>query len=576
MKTQQLTRSRGFPIFALSIASNRRCTAILGATLVLCVGLSTTKLSAESLVSSSASVPSQELDALVAKFDHPGAPGISVAVYREGLIAYKKSVGIADLEHNVPIASNSVFDIASMSKQFTAMAVVLLDQDGRLSLDDDIRKYLAWLNTGGKVVTIRQLLQHTSGIRDYLDLMMLACKDPDNCVVKQPDVREVIATQRGLNFMPGSEFRYENTSYALMAMLVEKVSGQSLKQFAAQRIFAPLGMNDTQYRDDHTDIIRNRVNGYEPRQGNDWSQVAPIYDEVGDGGVWTTVEDLAKWDANFYHPKVGGELGGESLYAQATLNSGLKMSYALGLFIEKYNGLRMVSHGGVDPGYRAQMIRFPHEKLTVVVLANNPFYDVEGLARHIADVYLPKSSPVAAVRATPAADGADAHFAGKYLDETSGRIREIIAGNEGLLYRSRGGDRPLRAIGNARFEEDDGTVFAFKTTTSANVIMTIESIGAMPVVSRRLPKDPPAWDASEFLGAYESSELRVNWSILRSGSKIVVKRCGKEEELTPLDKDQFSGEVGLIRFNRSSRGKVIGLSVANVRDNGINFSLLPN
>lgn len=383
------------------------------------------------------------VDGLLASFDHPDAPGVSVAVYRAGELVYSRAVGMADLEHNIRLTSGSVFDIASMSKQFTAMAVVLLHEDGRLSIDDPIQKYLPEVHAADQKITIRQLLQHTSGIRDYLDLMDLAGENPDNRVVSQSDVLEIIATHRHLNFKPGDAFRYENTSYALMATLVQRVSGKSLRDFAAERIFRPLGMNSTQFRDNHTDLIRNRACGYEPREVG-WSGVTPIYDEVGDGGVWTNVEDLAKWDANFYEPRVGGAQAIQLLLSQATLNNGLKMSYTLGLFVEKYRGFRMVSHGGVDPGYRAQMLRFPDQRLTVSVLANNPASNVEGLARQIADVYLPKDAETVNTRPTPIPVGHDwSQFAGKYLDEATGRAREIVSTNDGLILRSRGRDYPL-------------------------------------------------------------------------------------------------------------------------------------
>lgn len=224
--------------------------------IVSCLFLTPGSRSAPAQVSGPPQIPSQVVvaNALVAKYDHPDAPGVSVAVYRAGEVIYSRAVGMADLEHNVPLAPGSVFDIASMSKQFTAMAFVLLHEDGRLSLDDEIQKFIPEVHTGDKKVTIRQLLQHTSGIRDYLDLMDLAGENPDNRVVSQSDVLDIIATQHELNFSPGDTFRYENTSYALMATLVQRVSGKSLREFSAERIFRPLDMNSTQFRDNHTDV----------------------------------------------------------------------------------------------------------------------------------------------------------------------------------------------------------------------------------------------------------------------------------------------------------------------------------
>jgi CubicO group peptidase (beta-lactamase class C family) len=514
------------------------------------------------------------VDTLVEKFDHPDTPGVVVAVYRVGEIVYMKAAGMADLEHEDRLKPSSVFDIASMSKQFTAMAVVLLQQDGRLSLDDDVRKYVPEVHTDGKAVTIRQLLQHTSGIRDYLDLMDLGGNQPDNSVVSQQDVLDIISTQQHLNFNPGSAFRYENSSYALMATIIKRVSGKSLREFANDRIFSQLGMHSTRFRDNHTDVIKNRACGYEPR-ATGWSSVVPIYDEVGDGGVWTTVEDLAKWDANFYHPQVGGQEAVRVLLSQAILSNGLKMSYSLGLFVGHYRGFALVSHGGVDPGYRAEMLRFPDERITVTVLANNPDYDVEGLSRQIADVYLPKApqaeKPPADLSPLPSV-GSSA-LAGKYLDTAIGRTREIIQTNNTVNLRSRGKDYPLRQVGEKHFEDpSDNTTLIFQKDGDGRLHMTMSAEGQMPSVSVRLPDSQSPFEAAAYVGTYSSPELSVSWQIRRTESGLVLKRPhGEQEPLSALDKDEFASGSGLIHFLRSKENRIISFTVTNVRDSNVEF-----
>jgi len=534
--------------------------------------LGTARLRAQANTTTSPSTAAGSVDALVRKYDRPDAPGVSVAVYRAGDMIYNKAAGMADLEHDVHLTTASVFDIASMSKQFTAMAIVLLYEDKRLSLDDEIQKFVPEIDTSGKKVTIRQLLQHTSGIRDYLDLMELAGKNPDNSVVSQADVLDAISTQKHLNFEPGEAFRYENTSYALMATVVERVSGKSLRQFAAERIFGPLGMNSTGFRDNHTDLIRNRACGYEPRDSG-WSGITPIYDEVGDGGVWTTVEDLAKWDANFYNPRVGGEDGIRLLLSQAVLKNGLTMSYALGLFVDKYRGFEMMSHGGVDPGYRAQMLRFPAERLTVAVLANNPAFDVEGIARQIADVYLPRTNDV--VRSpspAPAPGGRNGpQFIGKYLDEATGRTREIVARDNGIALRSRGKEFPLVFVGGQQFEDpSDGGLVTFETVAMGQVRMTMSRDGQMPSVSRKLPATVPAWNPADYDGQYRSGELGVTWQISSSGSGLTITR-GAQGPLSMLDRDEFTSDAGLVHFMRDERGLAVAFTLTNARDSGIEF-----
>lgn len=517
---------------------------------------------------------SRAVDTMVAQFAHTNAPGVSVAVYRAGNIVYAKATGMADLDHRLPLTTRSVFDIASMSKQFTAMAVVLLTEDGKLSLDDPITKYIPEVDTGGATITIRELLQHTSGIRDYLDLMGLAGEAPEARVVSQSDVLAVLARQKHLNFVPGAAFRYENTSYALMATLVKRVSGVPLRIFAAKRIFGPLGMTSTAFHDDHTDVIGNRALGYEPRE-NGWSEAAPLSDEVGDGGVWTTVEDLAKWDRNFYEPRIGGVEALGLLQSPAKLADGRELSYALGLFIDTYHGFKMVSHGGVDPGYRAQMLRFPDERLTVCVLANNPEYDVEGLARRIADVFLPTAKkPVAERKAVPpvADTGAWAGYAGKYLDLEIGRVREVLLKDGVLTVRSGGKDFPLEPTGSGNFSEANGVIVSFEPTRQSALRMTVVAPGGMPSVSLKLPDTAPLADGNAYLGRYASTELGVAWQVTMDGQALSLDAPGNNSKLIALDKDVFQGDPGLISFVRGADGRVIGFTVSNVRDSGIAFA----
>jgi Beta-lactamase len=358
-----------------------------------------------------------------------------------------------------------------------------------------------------------------------------------------------------------------------MATLVQRVSGKSLREFAAARIFQPLGMNSTQFRDNHTHLIKNRACGYEPRKTG-WSSLTPIYDEVGDGGVWTTVEDLAKWDANFYQPRVGSKRAIQLLLSQATLNNGLQMSYALGLFVEKYRGFTMVSHGGVDPGYRAQMLRFPSERLTVAVLANDPAYDVDGLARQVAGIYLPKSAAI--VHGPPPASTPMAHnlsqFSGKYLDEATGRTREIVTRDGRLILQSRGKDYPLVYLEQERFEDpSDGGLLVFEQNSDGSVYMKMSVEGQMPSVSRKLPADAPALNTGAYEGQYSSAELGVTWRIRSSGDGLELRRHDARELLSALDKDEFAGGPGLLHFLRDDRGRVVAFTVTNVRDIGIEF-----
>jgi CubicO group peptidase (beta-lactamase class C family) len=294
---------------------------------------------------------------------------------------------MANLELGVALSPQSIFDIGSTSKQFTAMSIMLLARDGKLSLDDDIRKYIPELPNYGKTITIRHILTHTSGIRDYLTLWSLAGVD-DADLTTDRDALELIARQRELNFAPGEQWLYSNSGFFLASVIVQRLSGKTLAQFAAERIFAPLGMTHTRFNDDHMSIIANRATGYAPRDSGGWATAMSNFEQTGDGAVQTSIEDLQRWDENFYTGTVGGMETLATMQKTAVLNDGKPQTYALGLMVDKYRGLRTVSHGGSWAGYRAELLRFPDEHLSVGCLCNLARTNPSVLARRVAEVYL--------------------------------------------------------------------------------------------------------------------------------------------------------------------------------------------
>jgi CubicO group peptidase (beta-lactamase class C family) len=331
------------------------------------------------------SAATDEIFADVAK---PGSPGCALAVAREGKLLYEKGYGFANLEQNVPITPQTVFDIGSTSKQFSASSILLLEKQGKLSINDDIRKYVPEIPDYGKKITILNLLNHTSGLRDYLTLMVLA-GIPIDGVTGDDDALGIVARQKALNFEPGSEWLYSNTGYFLLSIIVKRVSGMTLREFAAENLFEPLQMTHTQYRDDHAQLIPNRGLAYEQdEKTHNWKLDVSYFEQTGDGAVHTTVEDLLKWDENFYTAKVGGKAFLDELQEAGKLNSGKTLEYAKGLFIGNYRGLKTVSHGGAWGGYRAELLRFPEQHFSVVCLCNVGNADPERRAKRVADVYL--------------------------------------------------------------------------------------------------------------------------------------------------------------------------------------------
>ena len=329
----------------------------------------------------------ERVDRIFAQWDRTDSPGCALGVYRNGRVDYSRGYGMANLELGVSVSPQSVFDIGSTSKQFTAMSIMLLARDGKLSLDDDIRKYVPELPDYGKTITIRHILTHTSGIRDYLTLWALAGVDDADLTTDQ-DALDLIARQRELNFAPGDHWLYSNSGFFLASVIVKRVSGKTLAQFAQDRIFAPLGMTHTRFNDDHKAVIPMRATGYTPRDSGGWATEMSNFEQTGDGAVQTSIEDMQRWDENFYTGAVGGFDILAAMQKPAVLNDGKQQTYALGLTVDSYRGLRTVSHGGSWAGYRAELLRFPDQHFAVACLCNLARINPSLLARRVAEVYL--------------------------------------------------------------------------------------------------------------------------------------------------------------------------------------------
>ena len=329
----------------------------------------------------------EKVDKLFAQWDKPDSPGCSIGVIKDGKLVYKRGYGSANLDYSVPLTSDSVFYIASTSKQFTAASILLLVRSGKISLDDDIRKYFPELPRYEAPVTVNHLIHHTSGVRDYLELMGMAGRKMDEPFGNEEAV-ELIARQKGLNFKPGEKFSYSNSNYVLMAEIVRRASGKSLREFVDENIFRPLGMTNTHFNDDRTAVVKNRVVSYAPVSTGRYTQFIKTIEAMGDGNLLTSVEDLAKWDQNFYDNKIGGEGFSPQMLTRTKLNNGEEIPYAFGLGNEIYKGLKAVAHGGGFMGFRTEMIRFPEQRFTAICLCNLGSANPGALARQMADIYL--------------------------------------------------------------------------------------------------------------------------------------------------------------------------------------------
>lgn len=345
-------------------------------------------LAGVSLAASSDEKSAAAVDEVFSDLAQPGSPGCALAVYRDGKIIYAKGYGLANIEENVAITPQTVFDIGSTSKQFTAASILLLQKQGKLSLNDDIRKYIPELPSYGPKITILNLLNHTSGLRDYLTLMELAGINIDS-VTTDADALALIVRQKALNFAPGSDWLYSNTGFFLLSVIVQRASGKTLREYAAENIFVPLDMTHTQYRDNHALLIANRALAYDQQENKaGYTLDVSYFEQTGDGAVHTSVEDLLKWDENFYSPRVGGKEFLGEIQEHGKLSNGKVLDYAKGLFLQDYRGLPTVSHGGAWGGYRAELLRFPAQHLSVACLCNVGNAGPTRRAHQVADIYL--------------------------------------------------------------------------------------------------------------------------------------------------------------------------------------------
>src|SRR5262245_1155164 len=343
-------------------------------------GFSTTVASAEAVSRTPEANPS--IDRVFAAYDRADSPGCALAVFRNGAIAYERGYGVADVEHDVPIAPDTVFYVGSVSKQFTAFAAALAIQKGLMAADDSIRKYLPELPEYAQPITIRHLVHHTSGLRDFYTLLSIAGRRQDE-LFDNAAVLRVAARQKNLNFPPGTDYLYSNTGYALLATIVGRAAGSTFGAFVDANIFKPLGMASSHVHDDESRIVKRRAYGYEPGANGGWRLDTPAGERVGAGGVFTTVRDLLKWDENFYDARVGGRALVDQVQSPASLSDGKPLRYAWGLEVGTYRGQRIVEHGGSLGGYRAHLIRFPAEHASVAALCNLGTIAPAGLARQV-------------------------------------------------------------------------------------------------------------------------------------------------------------------------------------------------
>jgi CubicO group peptidase (beta-lactamase class C family) len=504
------------------------------------------------------------IDAIFARFDR-NTPGCGVALAKNGTPLLTKGYGAANLEYGIPNTDSTVFESGSVAKQFTAAALVLLEQDGKLSLDDDIRKFLPEVPSfGGQKITIRHLLTHTSGLRDQWGLLGIEGRGPGTQVHSAATTLDLIVHQKMLNFSPGSRYLYSNSGYALAGLIVQRVSGKSLDAFTQERLFKPLGMTHTQWRDDFTEVVRNRATAYDSTGGRGFHTDMPFTDMIGNGGLLSTMSDLLKWNENLDNPKVGGPRFTQALETRMRLTNGRTITYALGLTVDEYRGVREVSHGGSTAGYRTHLVRYPDQRVSIAVWCNNASAGPAVLLHQIADLVL--TFPPAATQASSAAAMAVpaseiSKWAATYRHTLTDQVMTLAASERGLTVAGGRGNVVWLPRGGAAFKAPQGDV-AFRGATGSRSFAVVGADGDTATFEEvRAVKSP--LPVNDYVGTYASDELDVKLTVVaRDGRLFVTRRPADEIALRPMYADDFAGAgLGSIRFSRGANGAVSGFAI---------------
>lgn len=516
----------------------------------------------------SSQVAPQRIDELFAAYNKPHSPGCSMGVIQDGNFTLRKSYGEASLEFGVPLTSQSVFYLASVSKQFTAAAVVLAAEQGFLSLDDNVRKYIPELPEYGNRITLRQMLHQTSGFRDFLALTYLSGRDISALSLPE-DVLKLIVRQKGLNNVPGEEFVYSNSNYFLLGVVVKRATGKSLAEFAAANIFQPLGMKQTRFYDDHSIVIPNRVAAYDPgKEGSflvDWST---LYDIVGGGGLMSNVDDLLLWDRNFYSNKLGKGTLAKELRTHGVLNNGHQINYGLGLWLGEYREVSTEEHSGGTFGYRTELLRFPEQRFSVVTLCNIANVDVEGVARKITDLYLEKQlKPDYSAGMSDETFPDPALFAGTYLDPRTHMIYRFTATAGQLVAWG----AKLRRLGADKFSDLEGNPIVFEAV-NGKMRATLKVQEETYFSGNRVADSRPS-AMSGFEGDYHSDELDATYNLLLVQGELQLRiRDRSPVTLIPIATDEFeAGDLGTLVFSDVGNGRVGGLTLFSQSARGIAF-----
>ena len=517
----------------------------------------------------------KKIDYIFSKWDNNVGPGCVVGVVENDSLIYSKGYGLSNLEYGIANSPSTEYHVASISKQFTAFCILLLAQEGKLNLDDNVNKYLKWYPDLQHKITIRHLLNHTSGIRDQWQLLAIAGTRLDD-VIKQDQIISVLSKQKALNSNPGDIYNYSNSGYTMLAEIIREVSDKTFRKFADSAIFKPLKMTNSYFYDDYTEIVKNRAYSYEKIGTSQYKNSILSYSTVGATGLLTNVNDLSKWLMNFYLNKIGSNAI-EQLTQKSRLNNNKEISYALGIEVDNYKGRKRYFHGGGDAGFRAYMSVFPEMKLGFVILANTSELNSKAKLAELADIFIKpnhkinESLPNIKIDTSVAFIKNPSYFdryMGKYLSE-DGRYLGFKMHNKKIYLNVNNRDYLLTQCGTDTFSVfvSPNTKYIFSSTVSQDTIVNEYSLN---VGDRTLFKMPPLTNDNEqqlltYTGTYNCPELDCKYEIsLKERTLFLVNTKYGASKLTKYSNDHFKSSfdwMGHLRILRDTSNKIIGFEV---------------
>lgn len=528
----------------------------------------------------------KKIDGLFTKWNTPNTPGCVIGIVRNDSLIYAKGYGLANIEYGVPNTPETIYHMASVSKQFTAYAIVLLAQQWKLKLDDDIHKYLPWFPDLKEKITIRHLLNHTSGIRDQWQLLAISGTRLDD-VIKQEQIVKLLSKQKALNFKPGDQYTYSNSGFTMLAEIVKSVTGKTLRQFTDSVIFKPLGMNNTHFHDDYTEVVKNRSYSYYPREGGGFNNSILSYSNAGATSLFTNVNDLAKWLVNFYNPKVGTAEDIKLLTQKGKLNSGKESDYALGIVVNEFNGWKQYSHNGADAGYRTFATSFPDLKMGFIIFSNVGDFDIgrkgyELTSLFVKDTAKKATKPVASAIDTSKAVLKDvvrtAKFSGNYISEDGAQFSFKLK-NQKLYWERYGQTDLLLNAGRDTFMVANApdVKFLFSTISPGDTLIN----QWWPDGKRSLLKYVSSANYTEkqlqtYTGTYYCPELDCKYGITLKGRDLILTNSKYEDtKLRLIGQDHLRSDfwwMGHLKILRDNKNQIKGFEVNDGRVMHLRFN----